>query len=154
MVAIATQMPVQVAEPALVEALELPDPRARLAAAIGLAAMANPLGEEVLEAHLPTSVGREREAIGFALARLAEATWGPDYGHVIRVDQANSLIVFETKGKGVYLGQRGALRRKGRPIATLRIVRRRAQFPLAAASFEGDIALEPGDTVHALPERP
>ncbi|MHC4609360.1 MAG: prenyltransferase/squalene oxidase repeat-containing protein, partial [Planctomycetota bacterium] len=39
-VAIATQMPVEVAEPALVEALELPDPRARLAAAIGLAAMA------------------------------------------------------------------------------------------------------------------
>ena len=148
-VAAATRMPVEVCEPALAEALDLPETRTRLVAAIGLAALGNPLGKEVLQAHLPASVGREREAIEGALTRLGKMTWGPDYGRVIRVDQRNALVVFETDGREVYFGQRIETHRDGRCLAILRVIRRSGHQPFAVASFDAGATCEPGDNVHA-----
>jgi hypothetical protein len=146
--AVATQVPVEVGEPALVEALDYPDPRLQLGAAIGLAGFSNPLGRPILEAHLPEAVGEEQEAIEHALARLDAATWGPDYGSVIRLDTEHGLVVFQTDGGAVYFGQLLEARRAGKAICQLRVTRRLSQHPLAVARIVGEGVPRIGDTVH------
>ncbi|MCP4246131.1 MAG: hypothetical protein GY778_03695 [bacterium] len=146
--AAAGEMSAVTAEPALVDALQLPDARTQLWAALGLARFDNPLGMAVLERHLVDAVGQEHRAIADALARLSDQTWGPDYGAVIRVDPDRALAVFETGGRAVYLGQSLTLLRDGIVVGGLTVVLRPAEEPLAVGRLSEGSSGKTGDTVH------
>ena len=144
----AAQFPVQIGEPVLVEALAYADARLQLVAAVGLAAFANPLGRIILEAEAHAAVGRDRKSIVSALARLDQTVWGPDYGLVVRVDSTNRLVVFDTAGGTVYIGQLLEIHRDGVRVARISVTRRHGGEPLAVGAVETGSFVQPGDSVH------
>jgi hypothetical protein len=138
-------------EPVLVDLLKHPEARLRLRAAVGLARHGSPLGEAVLRQALSGSQGGELAAIQAALAKIESLRWPERYGPVVRVDQEHGVMVFETGGEPVYIGQRIAVEHDGKSIAEARVTRRLSDHELAAAEIEDGPASKaivvPGDTV-------
>jgi len=133
-VAVATEQPVHVAEPVLVEVLQDRDARVRLRAAVGLARFGSPVGESVLRSMQPGAAGGERQAIDAALQRIAELSFPEVYGKLTRVDDEAGAVVFDTGGGAVYLEQVLLIKRDQALIARIRVTQRRPDHHLAAGA--------------------
>ncbi len=126
------QQPDHVAEPVLLDLLQDGDARVRLRAAVGLARLGSPAGESVLRAMQAAAAGSERQVIDTALEHIAGLPFPHRYGQVIRADEASGVVVFDTGGGAVHLGQFLSIERDRKVIARLRVTHRRPEHHIAA----------------------
>lgn len=137
------------AEPVLVTLLDSPEPMARLAAALELAALDSPMGLPVLRSFHDAGNAVQAD-IHAAIERLAAVRQHGPYGQVVESDDAAGMFLFDTQGRRVYYGQPVALLRDGQRTGTARVVRRFSAHRSAAARVETPGAdVRAGDSVIA-----
>ncbi len=147
----AADMHADVGEAVLVDVLRDPDGSLRLRAAIGLSRFGSPMGRQVLEAGRAGATGGERQAVDDALVRIDALLFPEQYGLIVQIEDARKVILFETRGSAVYVGQLLVIQRGPSPVATARVTHEFTREGIAAALIVDELAdLDPprlGDVV-------
>ena len=134
-VEVTRQQPDRVAEPTLLGLLKDGSATVRLRAAVGLAHLGSPAGDSVLREMRPAALASERQAVDYALTRIASLTFPQQYGSVIRTNEDGTTVVFDTGGAAVYLGQVLHVKRDKHLVASLRVTHRRPEHHIAAGKI-------------------
>ena len=147
----AADMHADVGEAVLVDVLRDPDGSLRLRAAIGLSRFGSPMGRQALEAGRAGATGGERQAVDDALARIDALSFPEQYGSIVQIDDVGKVILFETEGGPVYVGQLLVIQRGPSPVATARVTHRFTREGIAAARIVDEIAdIDPPRTGDAV----